>query len=113
MLEARYICVTTVISSDIAVVGGYDNASRQLYSVELLKSNRKTRLPDKRRCFCVCSFKQNLYIIGGKNSSFETLKSCLVYNIKCDKWSQIADVYVKRYESTCTIFEGKLLYLEV
>ena len=73
MLEARYYCETAVINSDIVVVGGYNNDDKNLFSVELFKRNQnkwfhKTELSDKKEYFCVCSFKQNLYIIGGYNN---------------------------------------------
>ena len=109
MLDARYNCKTAVIGSDILVVGGYyteDNTQRSLYSVDVFKTNRKswvykTELFDKREKFCICSFKQNLYIVGGMKSphnrklGIETFKSCFVYNIKYDKWSHIVDMNEK------------------
>ena len=97
MIEARYYCETAVISSDVVVVGGCNNDDRRLYSVEIFDSNKKswfykTELSDKRTGFCIYSFKQNLYIIGGANNNDQSLKSCFVYNMKCDIWSQIADI---------------------
>ena len=104
MLEPRICCKTAVVNSDIFVVGGYmTNYSQNLYFVEMFSNKNKawcykTQLPDKRNRFCICSFKQNLYVIGGSVGKLsETSSSCLVYNIKSDKWSQIADMNEKRY----------------
>ena len=87
MLEPRSLCETAVISSDIFVVGSYfsNNVARVTScSVEIFSKKTKTwcyktQLPDNRRSFRICSFKQNLYIIGGyDNDCLKTLGSCLV-----------------------------------
>ena len=116
MLEPRKECKTAVIGSDIFVVGGYKtNSYNYLSSVEMYsKENNawcyKTQLPDKRINFCICSFKQYLYIIGGWGFGCnKILSTCLVYNIKHDKWSQIADMNDKRELAACTVFEGKIV----
>ena len=116
MLEPRSLCETAVISSDIFVVGGsLSNNVKVTYSVEIWSEKSKTwcyktQLPDKRRSFRICSFKQNLYIIGGCGVGCkETLSSCLVYNIKNAKWSQIPDMNTKREHVACTVFEGKIV----
>ena len=67
-------------------------------------------MPDNRRSFPICSFKQNLYIIGGfDNDCQETLSSCLVYNIKSNQWSQTKDMNDYRYDAACAVFEGKII----
>ena len=90
MLEARYDCKPAVINSVIVVVGGFDNTNKVLYYFEQFKQNEKswvynTEMPDKRTCFCICSFKRNLYMLGGHYHNFQTLNSCFVYNIKYEK----------------------------
>ena len=112
MLEARYDCKTAVINSDIVVIGGYNEADNNMYSVEILGNNtkswfHKTELTDKRENFCICCFKQNLYLIGGNNNG-QRLKSCFIYNMKHDTWSQIADVNEQRDNAACTVYEGKI-----
>ena len=37
----------------------------------------------------------------------EDLKSCFVYNMKNDRWSEIADMNEERFEAACTVYEGK------
>ena len=114
MLEARYDSRNAVINSDIVVVGGYNEANKCLYSVEIFETNKnswfyKTELSDKRKQFCFCAFKQNLYILGGNSYNGLILKSCFVYNIKCDKWSQIADINENRDDAACTVYEGRIV----
>ena len=47
--------------------------------------------------------------MGGRNKSNENLKSCFVYNMKSDRWSQIADMNEERYFAACTVYEGKIV----
>ena len=137
MLDARYGCKTAVINSDILVVGGYavstynglffHNYSEHEYSldsVEIYKNNRKSwdyidepfdEVSDfERKEFCICSFKQDLYILGGLTSrgsyyECEVLKSCFVYNMKSDSWSPIADINEEKRNAACTLYEGKIV----
>ena len=51
---------------------------------------------------CICSFKQNLYIIGGCNKSSDDLKSCFIYKMKLDRWRQIADMNEERRDAART-----------
>ena len=113
MLEARYYCKTAVINSDILVVGGFNYTGKRLYSVKNFQKKikswiHKTELSDKRKYFCICSFKQNLYIVGGEKSRQST-KSCFVYHMKCNRWRQIADMNVNRENAACTVYEGKIV----
>ena len=117
MLETRYWCETAVINSDIVVVGGRTNSGSYLHSIELFSSKnriwcKKSDLLDNRLNFCVSSFKQNLFIIGGeihRNNYVKYLRSCLVYNMKCDQWSLIADMNKERSGAACTVYEGKIV----
>ena len=91
MLEARFACKTAVVNSDIFVVGGFNNANTKLYSAELYENNKKSwsykaELPDKRTGFRICSFKQNVYITGGIDTNDDQLKSCFVYDMKCNSF---------------------------
>ena len=112
MLMHRESFKTATINSDILVIGGqyrYD----MLYSVETFRNRskrwvRKTELPAHRTDFSICSFKQNLYVIGGSKTRNGPLNSCLIYNIKCNRWSQIADMNEERCSAACTVYEGKL-----
>ena len=70
MLEARYKCKTTVFNFDILVVGGCEDTliEKRSYSVELFNYNKKcwiykTDVIHKIKYFCICTFKQEFYII--------------------------------------------------
>ena len=109
---ARYNCKIVGVNSDFVVVGGYNTAGTRLYSIILFKTNEKswfykTELPDKRNGFCICFFKQKLFIIGGR--SYQTLNSCFVYKINGTEWSQIANMIEERENAACAVFEGKII----
>ena len=115
MIEGRSYCESCSFNSDILVIGGYEIISefrKDSYSVEIFENNNKswsykTEVFDKRRCFCICTFKQNLFIIGGFTSTY--LKSCFVYNMKSDRWTQIADMNNERLCGVCTVYEGRIV----
>ena len=71
---------------------------------------------DKREHCCISSFKQNYMIGGWKPYQYlnnEFINSCFVYNLKLDRWSQIADMNKKRGDAACTVLKVKLLCLVV
>ena len=115
MLEARYQCKTAVINSDVLVVGCFRAYRNNICSIEYTKSNinlwlYKTDLPDKRDIFSICSFKKQLYIVGGRKvDNCPRLKSCFIYSLNCDRWSQITDMIEKRAGAACTVYEGKIV----
>ena len=60
--------------------------------------------------YCVCSFMKELFILGGWNETNErNLNLCYKYNMKSDKWNQIADLNFERSAAACELFEGKIV----
>ena len=84
-------------------------------------SENKVVLPkmlDKRTDFCVCSLMQKVYVIGGcsKIQNY-SINLCICYDIKSNKWTYIASMIESRQNSSCAVFEGKIvvtggLYME-
>ena len=68
-----------------------------------------TQLIDMRYYFSVCSFKQNLFVIGGSVNK-EYTNMCLKYDTKLNKWSSIAPMSDDRSEAACTVFDGKIVW---
>ena len=68
-------------------------------------------LLDKRTQFCVCSFMQKVYVIGGfwevENASIE---SCVCYDTKRNKWTyfNITLMNQHRDNASCAVFKVKL-----
>ena len=114
MPKERYNCKTAVIYSDLFVLGGYlrngkiskngrkfCNSSRKFcYKTQTWSS--ETKLPVNDNYYCVCTFKKKLYVIHGDKIMF-------VYNLKKEKWTQLADTKQKRHNAACTVFEGKIV----
>ena len=67
-------------------------------------------LLDNRLHFCVCSFMQRIYVIGGniKTEDF-SIDSCMCYDIECNKWTYIAPMIESRRNASCEVFEGKIV----
>ena len=63
---------------------------------------------DRRSRYCVCSFMQKLIVIGGCKDC-DTLNSCMAYDIKTNKWTYIASMNVSRKDTSCTVFQGKVV----
>ena len=48
-------------------------------------------------------------MVIGRWKSHKSINSCLVYSMKCDKWSQIADINENKDHVACTVYEGKIV----
>ena len=64
-------------------------------------------LPDKRVRYSACSFMKCLYVFGGYSGDF--LRSCLKYDTKTSKWTNIANMNNCKEYAACTAFEGKIV----
>ena len=69
---------------------------------------------DKRSSIFVCSYMQNIYVIGGEVifegfSSPFTTASCMCFDIKSNKWTYTASMIESRYNASCAVFEGKVV----
>ena len=84
-------CKSAVVNSDLFILGGYSKFGVRGFNKSILKFCNKTKtwsskaqLPLDDDLFCVCSFKENLYVI------YKT-GQCFVYSLKSDKWFQLAN----------------------
>ena len=108
--KGLYNCKSAVINSELYVSGGYSQDDKFDYSVRKFCKNTKTWTHETQldvkyeRCY-ICSFKQNLYVF----ESIFYYERCLTYNIKNDKWSNIANMNDIRQNPACTVFEGKIV----
>ena len=67
---------------------------------------------DQRSRYCACSFMQNIILIGGSNCD-KDVKSCMAYDCKSNKWTDIASMNEIRGHTSSTVFKGKLWLLGV
>ena len=109
MLEALYDCKTVVVNSDLFVFGGYLENGEYDNCVRIFSSKTKTwsckLQSDIDFEYCsICSFKQNIYVMRINGS-------CFVYNFETNKLCPIADMNERRYDSACTVFEGKIVVI--
>ena len=88
------------------------NTSFVKFSESSKRLNVLPFLPDKRSRFSVCSFMQKIVVIGG-NINYKPINSCLAYNTKTNKWTDIASMNEIRGHTSSTVFKGKLWLLGV
>ena len=63
---------------------------------------------DERSRFCVCSFMQKIFVIGG-NINYKPINSCMAYDIKTNKWTYIASMNKERGDTSSAVFQGKVV----
>ena len=108
--ERFYNCKTAAVNSDLFVVGKQFSINNANHYVRKFCKNTKTWLYETKldvnwNSYSICSFKQNIYVF----ESWVFRSKCTVYNIKDDKWSQIADLNEGRKAAAFTVFEGKIV----
>ena len=65
---------------------------------------------EERSFYCVGSFINKLYLIGGWiKSCGKSLRSCYTFDINSSTLNKIADLNVARELAACTVFEGKIV----
>ena len=107
MPEELSDCKTAVLNSDLFVFGRYKQYGEYDTCVRKFCSKTKTwtcKLLSEIEYndYIVCSFKQNIYVIRHTSS-------CFVYNFETNKLSPLADMIERRYDSACSVYEGKIV----
>ena len=90
-----------------------ESCTFEKYSESSENENTLSPLLDNRSGFCVCSFMQKVYVIGGyieiQGRIGSSIDSCMCYDIKSDKWTYIASMIKKRKYMSSAVFEGKIV----
>ena len=116
--EGKPVCFFLKTNRDSKlVVNGYNiylfGKSKQKSSfVKFSKPSKSLNvLPlmlDDRLYFSVFSFMQKIIVIGGSKNK-KSVSSCMVYDIKTNKWASIASMNKSREDTSCTVFKGKVV----
>ena len=86
------------------------NCTIEKYSKIIKNSIVLPSLLDKRIQFCVCSFMQKIYVVGGYiEVGNYTINSCMCYDIKSNKWTYVASMIKSRTNASCAVFKGKIV----
>ena len=112
MKEARWFSKAFSVKGEIYVFGGSNNDSRDVLSVEKYSPVTNTwefvaDMYEDRIYYCGCSFMDNVIFIGQYENS--NINFCTEFNTKNRKWREIASVNVRRFVSSCTLFEGRVV----
>ena len=59
--------------------------------------------------YCVCSFMQKMFVIGGRGNSGRYHSSCMFYDKQSNFWTSMAALMEGREKAACTVFEGKIV----
>ena len=82
--------------------------SIEKYSVLRNRWYKVTDMYDGRNDYCICSFMDKIYIIGGRYKRFN-LDSALEFDPGCtnnNKWKELASMNRGRQYAACAVFEG-------
>ena len=98
------------LNGEVYAVGGYDN-----YKVTYVKKKINNDAWSMIGCnfhqrygFCVCGFDGKLFIIGSY-THHEITNSCVEFDVKERKYSQICGMRVARSDAACAVYDGKIV----
>ena len=105
----RKVNASIVIGSKIYCIGSRDfncyiNDSFDVYCRRTDRWDSLDEPPILGVEFCACSFMGKIYVFGGCCS-----KRNSVYDPESNSWKQLANMIKYRYESSCTVFQGKCI----
>ena len=131
MTIARENSKAFCIKGEIYVFGGVDGNGNRIISVDKyspVTNNWQTigDIYDDRTGFCMCSFINDVYVVGGKRRvvNNDTLvpkyrgrqlrsifkeSSCVKFDTKRKLWKEINRMNEARAEAACAVFEGKVV----
>ena len=99
------------LNGEIYAVGGYDD-----YKVNYVKKRINNNAWSMIGCnfhqrygFCVCGFDGKFFIIGGYNLHCEVTNSCLEFDVKERKYTQVCGMRVPRSDAACAEYDGKVV----
>ena len=78
------------------------------YSISTKTWCQVAEIYDHRRCFCVCSFIDKIFLTGGNKDGFKT-NSCLQFNTSDCSWKEVATMNEARSNAACAVFEERIV----
>ena len=119
MNNYRKLFETVCLKGEVYVFGGYDNnlnwvSSIEKYSPATNSWKEISVLYDERCYFCVCAFMNKIFIFGGRvgygYSSVRTnTNTCLQFDTKDYKWTEVARMREAKRFAACVVFEGNIV----
>ena len=81
----------------------------KLYSKKTKVCKEVKLIDNKIQHFNVCSFMSSVYVIGGLCNVYKCSNKCYKYDKINQKWRKIVSLNVKRFNTPCTVFQGKIV----
>ena len=116
MKRPRRFAKAVCVKRNVFVFGGYDTNDNWITTVAKYSQldncwSNVTDIHDDRINYCICSFMDNIYVIGGCNFG-----SIVEYSLKFDpnctsenKWKEVFRMNQLRQHAACTVFEGNIV----
>ena len=113
MIKGRWGAKAVCLKGEIYIFEGDDSFDVTQMSVEKYSPyteswSHVTDIYDDRDRYCVCSFMDDLFIIGGTKNDKLT-DSCMKFNTKDCKWHEVARRSETRCSAACAVFEGTVV----
>ena len=113
MKAGRDFSDVVYVKGDLFVFGGCDINSRRVMSVEKYSLTSKTwskvaEMYDSRIVFCVCSFMDKIFVIGGDKDRIP-INSCLQFDTSNYSWNEVSRMNKVRSHAACAVFEDRIV----
>ena len=114
IIESRQYCKIFCVKNELFVIGGHDNESKCVMSVEKYSFTTNTwskvaAMIDDRIFFSACAIIDNIFVIGGNRPHVGLMDSCLQFDTKDYRWKQTASLNEGRVNAACSVFEGRIV----
>ena len=118
MIYEKRFAKAVCLKGEVYVFSGYNNKQKWITSVEKYSPvkntwNIITDMYDARRYFCVCAFRNEIFVIGGLQIYFDfrntVLDSCLRLDMKNYEWKEVSRMNHVRHGAACAVFEERIV----
>ena len=119
MINERFWFQAVCLNREVYVFDGINNDYDHVRSVEKFTPTSNnwmvvTDLFDERYCYCVCSFMDKIYILGGKYENEQMANSCMQFDAKLENqpekfWKVISGMNAARWDAACADFQGNIV----
>ena len=119
MINERRSAEAVSLKGEVYVFGGWDEKENLTMSVKKYSLSTHTwkqlaNMYDNRDEFCVCTFMDKIFIIGGTKSRTGgwyrvSVNSCLQFNTKANTWKEVSIMNETRSSAPRALFEGNVV----
>ena len=107
--------IETAVIKDSVIAFHVDEIWRLTELVEMYSLTTNTwsgvceTFDDNRQGFCICSFMNRVYIIGGHTEQYTGADTCLQFDPIDVTWKEVGSMNAERVYAACAVFEGRIV----